>query len=474
MKAQPLNLTLDRTVRTSLAEQIRLGVTEAIFSGVLAPDARLPSWLALAAQLGISRGTVKTAYERLLDEQLIVASRSRGTRVASLLPGRRNVTTTQGLMPESPLYQDFLLPQGDFQMGIPADSLFPATLFARLYSASARARITAPQRYGDPRGELAFRQEIAAQLALSRGIKCHASQVFVTTGFTGALGGVLHALSLRGEKAWVENPGFPPARRALEIAGLNLVPVPVDANGLDVQRGECLAPEAAIALVTPGQQAPLGMTLSLDRRVALLDWAARSGSWIIEDDYLGELQPGRRAAPSLASMDVNGRVIHVGSFSKTISPTLRLGFVVVPLALTEIMADVVASLSPAPDPAIQMAVCTFMHDGHFLRHLRKLKRVYAVRSHALHTQLDALGYEAHVAGLSVLMKLKNGAQDRQIAREAYALGIAPSPLSAWYLPGPPAIPGFLLGLASQEGEQTQQACLRLDRLIRLGTNAGVA
>ena len=473
MTTQTLNLTLDRSVQTSLAEQIRIGITEAIFSGVLAPGARLPSWLALAAQLGISRGTVKTAYERLLDEQLIVASRSQGTRVALHLPGKKKVATTQGFVPASPLYQDFLLPQGDFQMGIPADDLFPATLFARLCAASVRARIAAPQRYGDPRGELAFRQEIAAQLTLSRGVKCHASQVFVTTGFTGALGVVLHTLGLRGEKAWVENPGFPPARRALEIAGLHLVPVPVDADGLNVQQGETLAPDAAIALVTPGQQAPLGMTLSLDRRMALLDWAARSESWIIEDDYLGELQPGRRAAPALASMDVNGRVIHIGSFSKTISPTLRLGFVVVPLALTEIMADVVASLSPAPNPAMQMAVRTFMHEGHFLRHLRKLRRVYAVRSHALHAQLTALGYTSHVAGLSVLMKLEAGAQDGQIAREAYAQGIAPSPLSSWYLPGLPAVSGFLLGLARKEGEQTEQACLRLDRLIRQHTGSNL-
>lgn len=469
MKNLSLNLTLDRSMRISLAEQIRIGITEAIFSGVLEPGARLPSWLALAAQLGISRGTVKTAYERLQDEQLVVSSRAQGTRVASLLPGKKPLATTQGVMPESPLYQDFLLPQGYFQMGIPADDLFPATLFARLYSASARSRITAPQRYGDPRGELAFRQEIAAQLALSRGVKCHASQVFITTGFTGAFGVILHALNLRGKKAWVENPGFPPARRALELADVDLVPVPVDDEGIDVRQGECLAPDAALALVTPGQQAPLGMTLSLDRRVALLEWATRNKSWIVEDDYLGELQHGRRAAPALASMDVNGRVIHIGSFSKTISPTLRLGFVVVPLALTEVMADVVASLAPAPDPAIQMAVRAFMHDGHFLRHLRKLKRVYAVRSHALHSQLESLGYQAHVAGLSVFMKLEAGAQDGQIARQAYAQGIAPSPLSAWYLPGIPAIPGFLLGLASKEGEQTQEACLRLDGLIRQGT-----
>lgn len=218
MNRPTLALTIDRNARISIAEQIRQGITEAIESGVLAPGTRLPSWIDLAIQLGISRGTVKTAYERLSDEQLVVMSRSRGTCVVDNLPPGRAAKKVPESVPTSELFKDFLFPTGDFQMGIPAGDVFPVPLFSRLFAASARHAVQSRQCYGDPRGESELRREIAGQLTLSRGIKCHPSQVFVTAGFTGGLGLILHALSLRGHKAWVENPGFPPARKALSLA----------------------------------------------------------------------------------------------------------------------------------------------------------------------------------------------------------------------------------------------------------------
>src|SRR5262249_44300463 len=154
--------------------------------------------------------------------------------------------------------------------------------------------------------------------------------IIITSGFAGGLGLTLLALGLAGRRAWMEDPGFPVTRRGLEIAKLTLAPIPVDENGIDIDYGCLHAPEAALAVVTPGQQAPLGSTLSLDRRRRLLDWATDSKAWIVEDDYLSELQLDGRAASALASIDKAGRVIHIGSFSKTISPTLRLGFVVAP------------------------------------------------------------------------------------------------------------------------------------------------
>ncbi|ASM16815.1 TPA: PLP-dependent aminotransferase family protein [Serratia marcescens] len=466
MNRPTLALTIDRNARISIAEQIRQGITEAIESGVLAPGTRLPSWIDLAIQLGISRGTVKTAYERLSDEQLVVMSRSRGTCVVDNLPPGRTAKKVPESVPTSELFQDFLFPTGDFQMGIPAGDVFPVPLFSRLFAASARHAVQSRQCYGDPRGESELRREIAGQLTLSRGIKCHPSQVFVTAGFTGGLGLILHALSLRGHKAWVENPGFPPARKALSLAGLATVPVRVDSEGMDIEYGIHHAPDAAIALVTPGQQAPLGMALSLERRHRLIEWAHQNGRWIIEDDYLGELQLNRRAAPALASQDIYGRVIHIGSFSKTISPALRLGFVVAPPSLVETVADVAASLSPAPTPAIQMAVHAFLSEGHFLRHLRKMKRVYHARSTELSRIMKALGYTVQVHGLSVLINLPDGSQDRTIAHYAYNFGLAPSPLSAWYQSGVAEKSGLLLGVSGKEGESLLYACERLDRLIR--------
>ncbi len=203
-----LDLKLDRMAETSLAEQIRIGITAAIDSGVLAPGARLPSWLDLAAQLGVARGTVKTAYERLADKQLVVSSRSGGTRVADhpakiALP---DPFQAADLLP--PLYQDFLTGTSIFQNGVPASDSFPVTLFARLRASAARAEVGAPLIYPDPRGEPELRREIAAHLALSRGIECRPSQIFITAGFSGALGVTLMVLNAEGRRAWVENPGL--------------------------------------------------------------------------------------------------------------------------------------------------------------------------------------------------------------------------------------------------------------------------
>ncbi|MEM5427975.1 PLP-dependent aminotransferase family protein [Cupriavidus oxalaticus] len=464
-----LGLKLDRASKTSLAEQIRLGITGAIESGVLVAGARLPSWIDLAAQLGVARGTVKTAYERLTDAQLVVSSRAGGTRVSDRTAVARPVAVQARSVEtdlRSELYQHFLPGPAVFQMGVPASDCFPATLFARLRSRAARDEVEAPAAYPDPRGEHELRREIAAHLALSRGIECQLSQVFITAGFSGALGVALRVIQAEGRKAWVENPGFMPSRRAMALSQLTTVPVPVDEDGIDVSYGEAHAPDAAVALVTAGQQAPLGPTLSLGRRLQLLEWASRAGAWIIEDDYLGELQLRRRAAPALASQDRAGRVIHIGSFSKTLSPTLRLGFVVAPPGLVSRFDEVVACLASAPGPAVQMATAEFMRDGHYMRHLRRMKRIYAARSDAVLAALSARGFHAYPAGLAVVARLPDGADDKRIAREAYAYGLAPAPLSGWYCSASTQRSGLLLGVATAIEHQVPAACDRLQQLIR--------
>ena len=462
-----LNIRLDRKAATSLAEQIRIAIVKAIEGGVLAPGARLPSWLDLAAQLGVARGTVKAAYERLADAQLIVSSRPAGTRVigrpvSAAAQVQRSIETDL----QSDVYQHFLEGPAVFQMGVPASDCFPATLFARIRARAARDEVEAPAFYHDPRGEHDFRREIAAHLALSRGIVCRHEQVFITAGFTGALGATLQVIRAEGRAAWVENPGFLLSRRALEIAGLSTVPVPVDEEGLNVGYGEAHAPDAVLALVTAGQQAPLGPTLSLARRLQLIAWANRAKAWIIEDDYLGELQLKRRAAPALAAQDTSGRVIHIGSFSKTISPALRLGFVVAPLSLVAQFDDVMACLAPAPGPAVQTATMEFMRDGHYLRHLRRMKRVYAARSSALLANLHAQGLHGYAAGLAVVVQLPDGADDKAVAREAYAYGLAPAPLSIWFGTAASARSGLLLGVATAIESQQAAACRRLAQVIQ--------
>ncbi|WP_172402052.1 PLP-dependent aminotransferase family protein [Ensifer aridi] len=463
---QPLKLQLDRSAKTPLAEQIRKGISTAIESGVLTPGARLPSWLDLAAQLGVARGTVRTAYDKLSAAQLIVASRAAGTRVAD-----RPAAAARFEQPPDPgsfleQYLEMTVGPAIFQMGVPAQQTFPATLFARIRSQAVRAESSAPAIYPDPRGELELRREIAGYLAVGRGIECSPSEVIITGGFASGLGLALRVLALEGRKAWMEDPGFPFTRRGLELARLSLAPIPIDADGIDVGHGFHHAPDAALVVVTPGQQAPLGPTLSLARRLRLLDWAARTQAWVIEDDYLSELQLDGRAAPALASLDRAGRVIHIGSFSKTISPALRLGFLIAPPALASRFAEVAACLAPPPGPAVQLATAEFMREGHYMRHLRRTKRVYSAQRDALLKCLPPSAGEAAIAGLAVLLRLPDGAPDIAIARETLAFGMAPAPLSVWYASPNSAKSGLLLGLATAPQRQLARSCDRLLGIIR--------
>lgn len=463
---KPLRLELDRSAKTPLAEQIHGGIRAAIANGVLAPGARLPSWQDLAAQLGVARGTVRAAYEKLSSAQLIVASRATGTHVADRpsFPVRKDKAPAPGSFME--MYQELTAGPAIFQMGVPAQETFPAKLLARMRAQAVRAEMSAPAIYPDPRGELDLRREIAAYLALARGIACTPSQIIITSGFSGGLGLALRVLGLESKtKVWMENPGFPFTRHGLALARLSTAPIPVDADGIDVDYGLKHAPDAALVVVTPGQQAPLGSTLSLARRSRLLDWATRRKAWVIEDDYLSELQLKGRATPALASLDRAGRVIHIGSFSKTVTPALRLGFVVAPAALASRFAEAAACLAPAPGPAVQLATADFMRDGHYLRHLRRTKRVYAAQGDALLKQLRAHTANVALAGLAAVLRLPDGAPDLAIAREAASFGLAPTPLSLWYASTASARPGLLLGIATSPQKRIEASCERLFEII---------
>jgi GntR family transcriptional regulator/MocR family aminotransferase len=281
----PLPLDLDRAKKTPLATQIYAAIRKAIESGQIPANAKLPSWRDLAAQLGISRGTVRLAYERLIDEQLAIGLGAAGTRVTE----RPSVSSASVWSPEaSPmpdLFHDFGTAPLTFQMGVPAQDEFPYKLWSRILTREARRTAAAPVGYPDPRGDPGLRREVAAYLGIARGLRCSPSQVLITAGFSGALGLVIRGLELEGRTAWVEDPGFPLTRTALALAGMTAIAVPVDDEGLNVAAGLRIAAEAALAVVTPGQQAPLGMTMSLARRLALLEWARRNDAWIIEDDY---------------------------------------------------------------------------------------------------------------------------------------------------------------------------------------------
>lgn len=463
-----LDFELDRSAKTPLAEQIRRGIAAAIESGVLETGARLPSWQDLAVQIGVARGTVRAAYEKLAAAQLIEASRSMGTRVASRPRAVARITPVSAPEGFFDVYREMTQGPAIFQMGIPATDIFPATLFTRLRAQAIRAEASAAPLYPDPRGELELRREIAAYLAVARGITCSPSQIFITAGFSGGLGLTLSVLQLAGQTAWFEDPGFPWSRKGLELAGLNIAPIPVDIDGIDVDHGLDRHPEAKLALVTPGQQAPLGSTLSLNRRLRILEWAAAHRAWVIEDDYLSELQLTGRAAPALASLDRDGRVIHIGSFSKTISPSIRLGFLISPVELVSRFSDMAACLAPAPGPGVQLATSEFIREGHYMRHLRRTKRAYAARRQdVLDCLRSSVGADRVAApGLAVLLRLRPGLSDVAIARELLAFGISPSPLSAWYASASAAETGLLLGVATSPTRNVARACDRLFDVIQ--------
>ncbi|GAB3403011.1 PLP-dependent aminotransferase family protein [Massilia agilis] len=465
-----LSIGLDRSKKTPLATQIYTAVREAIESGKLAANAKLPSWRDLAAQLGVSRGTVRIAYERLIDEQLAVGLGAAGTRVAQ----RPSLSSASEWTPRPStmldLFRDFGKPPLPFQMGVPAQDAFPYKLWSRIVTREARRTALAAVSYPDPRGEPDLRREIAAYLAIARGIRCSPSQVLVTAGFSGALGLAIRGLGLEGKKAWVEDPGFPLTRTALTLAGMATASVPVDDQGLDIAAGIGIAADAALAVVTPGQQAPLGVTMSLARRLALLEWARRNDAWIVEDDYLSELQLEGRAAPALASLD-DGQVLHCGTFSKTISPALRLGFLVVPPDMVARFGDLAACLAPAPAATIQCAVASFLRDRHYLRHLRRMKRLYAARRQALvrclrEVAADVLDVQA-TAGMAVLARLRTPVSDVDLALRALSFGLAPTPLSPWYAHAPQPR-GLLLGVTNVDERRLVVDCQRLAELARQG------
>ena len=453
---------------TTIAERIRVAIRQAILDGSLPAGARLPSGRDLSVQLGVARGTVRVAFERLTDEGLVFSAGAGGTRVATReTPGAADPGDDSARVfrrPLDALVPAFSRPPLPFQTGVPANDAFPAKVWARLRTRAVRQDAMAPTSYADPRGEPELRAQIARQLAISRNMHCLPDQVIVTSGYRQGLSMVLVAIEARGRTAWMEEPGFPIGRRALELAGMSLVPIPVDADGLRVQDGIRLAPDAAIALATPGKQAPLGVVLTAQRRRELLAWATAADAWVLEDDYLSELELDGRAAPALASGEGAHRVVHIGTFSKTLSPSLGLGFVVAPPTLVDRLAEVAAMLHPAPNRTTQLAIAEFMAEGHYLRHLRRMKTLYRERRDLVREHLASFGIEPLIGGMAMLLPLP-GVDDAALAARAWDRGLAPTAFSAWFMGTRPAPSGLMLGVTNMHAGNIHTAVAVLRALI---------
>ncbi len=323
-----------------------------------------------------------------------------------------------------------------FRPGLPALDLFPTALWSRLVG---RAQARASARLlegGDAAGHAGLRRAIAEHVVAARGVRCGPEQVFITGGTQQAYEEVLRLVVDPGDPVWLEDPGYLGARRAVLGASARPVPVPVDDEGLDVETGLRRAPRARLAILAPSHQYPLGVTLSLGRRMALLRWAAAQRSTILEDDYDSEFRHRGRPLTALQGLDDAGRVIYVGTFSKTMFPGLRLGYLVVPPALVDVVAAARASL-PAPASALeQAALASFMDQGHFARHLRRMRGVYRERAEVL---LDALRTRCAGVleprpcdtGMQLCAMLPPGVSDVAVRDRAAQLGVEVAPLSGY-------------------------------------------
>jgi GntR family transcriptional regulator/MocR family aminotransferase len=461
-------LALDGASAIPFYRQIYNRIAGAVLDGRLAPGARLPSARSLAAQLSIARGTVETAYQVLAGEGYIVARGAAGTLVAPALDRKllksRAVRSTRAEIPPPAAAVPLRAP-ALFRMGLPALDAFPHKVWSRLFARQARSMSVVDLAYQSPAGHESLRIEVARYLAVARGVTCAPEQVFITGGFQGALGLIMRCLLQPGDIAWVEDPGYDNARNALRLAGARLVGVPVDGDGIDVARAVAKAPPARLVVVTPTHQSPLTVTLSLPRRMALLAWAAATQAWIVEDDYDSEYRYLGKPLPALKSLDRHDRVLFVGSFSKVLSPGLRVGYLVVPPGLVDRFAAIADLMQPPPAALIQATIAAFLEQGYFGRHIRRMRQLYAERRAALVAALQdevrpTLGIELQPGGMHLVARLPRGTDDIGLVAELLKQGIGPSALSAWGVEGPYA-PGLLISFTNVDVKKAPQAARSL-------------
>jgi GntR family transcriptional regulator/MocR family aminotransferase len=484
-----LKVALDPAAGTPLYHQVAESLRHDIAEGMLAAGAWLPSTRQLARDLGIARSTVVQAYEQLRAEGYIVGSLGAGTRVSERLPDRhvRSAPLRAQPMPrfEAPASRraQHLLetpwralgvreraPRA-FRSSVPAVDVLPLAVWGRLLAKRWSRTSARMLSYGEPFGYLPLRTAIADYLRGARGVRCTPEQVLVTAGSQQALDLAARILLDPGDRAWLEDPGYHGAHGALLAASAEIVPVPVDDQGLDVARGRALAPDARLAFVTPSRQMPLGVTMSVERRHALLAWAAAARAWIIEDDYDSAFRYASRPLPALQGTDPHGCVLYAGTFSKVMFPALRLGYVVVPAPLVDAFTAARHFADYSSSFLEQAVMADFISEGHFERHIRRVRAIYLERQQVL---LDAarrelagrLDVAPADAGVTVIGWLGGAHVDDDIAvAQAAALaGIDTIPLGRFALRH--RVPaGLLLGYAGIPADELCEGVTRLASVL---------
>ncbi|MEO8201595.1 MAG: PLP-dependent aminotransferase family protein [Gemmatimonadota bacterium] len=474
-------IPIDATAPEPLYRQIYLGLRDAILSGRLTPASRVPSTRALSEDLSVSRNTVLLAFDQLLAEGYLVGMRGAGTRVAGAVPSRLLPTRpkrTAALRAEGEISRraaallqlpsDSMAPMVSsqaFRPGIPAIDLFPIDVWSRTAGRCMRRIPVELLAHGDPRGYLPLRQALTTHLRTARGVQCQPDQIFILSGSQQALELAPRVLLNPGDSAWLEEPGWLGARGGLVLAGAHIVPVPVDSNGIDVAIGKKRGPAAKLVCVSPSHQYPIGGAMSLPRRIELLAWAHQHHAWILEDDYDSEYRYGGHPLMALQGLDQNDRVLYAGTFSKTLFPSLRLGYLVVPVNLVDAFIAV-RGYGDQHAPTIDQVILTaFIEEGHYARHVRRMRSVYQERREAMIGEVarhlnGRIELVHSTTGLHLTGWLAAGLDDRRVSLAAAKVGIITPPLSRYYV-GNKSRQGLVLGYAASTPEAIRAGIRKL-------------
>jgi GntR family transcriptional regulator / MocR family aminotransferase len=452
----------------------------AILEGRLAPGARLPASRDFANQYGLSRGTVVSVLERLQAEGYITSRVGSGTwvnRVEAPRPARQATRTPAYVRRVISTYKQpqawVGLPLVDgvrpFRIGVPAINEFPSEVWGRVAADRARNFRSWIKKEADGRGYRPLRDAIAEYLRTSRGVRCTAEQIVLVSGIQQALDLLARLLLKKNDPIWMEDPGYFGATIAFDNVGARMIAVPVDEEGLSVSTGIKICPDAKGVYVTPAHQFPLGVTMSLERRMALLRWASRAGAFVIEDDYDSEYRFEGPPMPALQSLDNHSSVIFIGSFSKTLFPALRVGYVVLPAPLIDLFLSFRYRTDFRNSSFDQAVLCDFIGDGHLARHLRRMRHLYGERLATLiegaNQHLGGLLEISNVrAGLYTIGYLKNGMTSRQAEKLAAAQGLEVLAVDRFTLrrPDPNAL---LLGFGGFDQLAIQQGLVRLAKAL---------
>ncbi|SNR72942.1 PLP-dependent aminotransferase family protein [Puniceibacterium sediminis] len=465
------SIQLDRASKKSVSAQLYMALRSLILAGGLRSGERLPATRILAKEVGVSRTTVIDAIDRLVAEGMLISRVGAGTFVSDTLEqqslqGQAASTSASGPRPrlsyainhaEKSYAKRTWLPHktGAFVSALPAFDAFPMAHWSRISARHLRGERGDLMGYGQPKGLEALRQAIASHLSTLKGIQCHAEQIFITSGAQHAFSLIGKLFLNPGDRVWMENPGASGARNAMLSEGAELVPVSVDDQGLVVEDGLARAPHFRLAFVTPSHQQPLGHVMSLQRRLQLLKAAEAAQALIIEDDYDGEFYYGNTPQPALRGIDASGRVLYVGTFSKSLFPSLRLGFVLVPQRMITTFDDIFQSWASGPSTATQAIVADFMDEGHFAAHIRLMRRLYKARYMALmeaaQSLPDTIRVQQTTSGFHTPAHLAPGIDEGEVVAQAAERGVILAPLSRYCLEPIPQ-PGLVFGFGSAAPE----------------------